>query len=85
MNCCCSMAAAPFLCFWKNEAHVHTDKCSCCRSEASKFMDSKMRPLWCVWQNMDATGPDVYMMYKNGDGEQRVRRAARWDTERIMR
>ena len=31
-------------------------------------MDSKMRPLWCVWQNQDESGHDIYMMYKNGDG-----------------
>ena len=31
-------------------------------------MDSKMRPLWLVWENYDAFGEDVYLMYKRGDG-----------------
>ena len=38
------------------------------RTDSSKFMDSKMRPLWCVWQNQDESGHDINMMYKNGDG-----------------
>ena len=42
--------------------------CLFTRTDSSKFMDSKMRPLWCVWQNQDESGHDIYMMYKNGDG-----------------
>ena len=40
-------------------ANVKLDKC--------KFMDSKMKPLWMVYQNSDPDGADVYQIYKNGD------------------
>lgn len=30
-------------------------------------MDSKMRPLWIVFQNWDMHGDDVYVIMKNGD------------------
>ena len=31
-------------------------------------MDSKKRPLWLVWENQDDEGPDLFIMYKKGDG-----------------
>ena len=33
-----------------------------------KVMDSKMRPLWLVFQNQDGLGDDVLQIFKNGDG-----------------
>jgi phosphatidylinositol-4,5-bisphosphate 3-kinase len=30
-------------------------------------MDSKMRPLWIVYENADSNGEDIYMIFKNGD------------------
>lgn len=30
-------------------------------------MDSKMRPLWLVFENVDAFGDDVYLILKHGD------------------
>ena len=30
-------------------------------------MDSKMRPLWIVFENDDPYGDDVYLIFKNGD------------------
>lgn len=30
-------------------------------------MDSKMRPLWIVFENSDRYGEDVYIIFKNGD------------------
>ncbi|XP_072379317.1 phosphatidylinositol 4,5-bisphosphate 3-kinase catalytic subunit beta isoform isoform X2 [Diabrotica undecimpunctata] len=41
--------------FW----HLRIDKC--------RVMDSKMRPLWIVFENSDAYGEDVYIIFKNGD------------------
>jgi len=35
--------------------------------EKCKFMDSKMRPLYLVFQNHDNLGSDVYLIFKNGD------------------
>ncbi|XP_064610271.1 phosphatidylinositol 4,5-bisphosphate 3-kinase catalytic subunit delta isoform-like [Liolophura sinensis] len=35
--------------------------------EKCKFMDSKKRPLWLVWKNADPSGPDINILYKNGD------------------
>ena len=32
-------------------------------------MDSKMKPLWLVWENFDPFGADAFIMYKKGDGE----------------
>ena len=31
-------------------------------------MDSKKRPLWLEWTNADPKGPNILIMYKNGDG-----------------
>ena len=33
-----------------------------------KIMDSKKRPLWLEWTNADPKGPNILIMYKNGDG-----------------
>ncbi|XP_059475620.1 phosphatidylinositol 4,5-bisphosphate 3-kinase catalytic subunit beta isoform [Neocloeon triangulifer] len=38
---------------------VIVDKC--------RVMDSKMKPLWIVFQNADIHGNDIYIIYKNGD------------------
>ncbi|KAH9510277.1 Phosphatidylinositol 4,5-bisphosphate 3-kinase catalytic subunit delta isoform [Bulinus truncatus] len=35
--------------------------------ENCKFMTSKKRPLWLVWSNEDNLGPDIQIIYKNGD------------------
>ncbi|XP_061163254.1 phosphatidylinositol 4,5-bisphosphate 3-kinase catalytic subunit delta isoform-like [Saccostrea echinata] len=32
-----------------------------------KIMDSKKRPLWLEWTNADPKGPNILIMYKNGD------------------
>jgi len=32
-------------------------------------MDSKMKPLWLVFENEDKTGQDVYQIFKHGDGK----------------
>ena len=37
--------------------------------EKCKVMDSKMRPLWVVFQNQDTLGDDIQQIFKNGDGE----------------
>ena len=34
-----------------------------------KFMDSKMRPLYLVFENTDELGDLVRIIFKNGDGE----------------
>ncbi len=33
------------------------------------MMDSKMRPLWMVYENDDDMGPPTTLIFKNGDGE----------------
>ncbi|XP_059138757.1 phosphatidylinositol 4,5-bisphosphate 3-kinase catalytic subunit delta isoform-like [Physella acuta] len=35
--------------------------------EKCTFMNSKKRPLWLVWSNADNIGPDIQIIYKNGD------------------
>ena len=30
-------------------------------------MDSKMKPLWIVFENVDSHGDDIYVIFKNGD------------------
>lgn len=30
-------------------------------------MDSKMKPLWIVFENDDLHGDDIYVIFKNGD------------------
>ncbi|KAJ8980774.1 hypothetical protein NQ317_016025 [Molorchus minor] len=43
----------------RGEVGIRMDKC--------RIMDSKMRPLWIVFENCDAYGDDVYIIFKNGD------------------
>jgi len=38
------------------------------RPEKCKFMDSKMKPLWLVFENADRDGKDIYQIFKHGDG-----------------
>ncbi|XP_065186967.1 phosphatidylinositol 4,5-bisphosphate 3-kinase catalytic subunit beta isoform-like [Sycon ciliatum] len=40
---------------------------ACVKLDKCKFMDSKMKPLWMVYENADPEGADVYQIYKNGD------------------
>ncbi|XP_042908951.1 phosphatidylinositol 4,5-bisphosphate 3-kinase catalytic subunit delta isoform [Parasteatoda tepidariorum] len=35
--------------------------------EKCKFLDSKMRPLWLAFENIDTYGKDVFLIFKNGD------------------
>ncbi|XP_062699657.1 phosphatidylinositol 4,5-bisphosphate 3-kinase catalytic subunit beta isoform-like [Aedes albopictus] len=42
-------------------------RCKAVRKEKCKVMDSKMRPLWIVYQNSDMNGDDINMIFKNGD------------------
>lgn len=42
-------------------------RCKAVRPEKCKVMDSKMRPLWIVYQNSDMNGDDINMIFKNGD------------------
>ena len=37
------------------------------RVDKCKVMDSKMRPLWIVFENDDSYGDDIYVIFKNGD------------------
>ena len=40
------------------------------RVDRCKFMDSKMRPLWMVFENVDELADDIRILFKNGDGEE---------------
>ncbi|EDV91090.1 phosphatidylinositol 4,5-bisphosphate 3-kinase catalytic subunit delta isoform [Drosophila grimshawi] len=42
-------------------------RCSRVTPDKCKVMDSKMRPLWVVFENIDQTASDVYIIFKNGD------------------
>lgn len=37
------------------------------RTEKCRVMDSKMKPLWIVFENVDSHGDDIYVIFKNGD------------------
>lgn len=39
------------------------------RVDNCKFMDSAMKPLWLEWNNGDRFGPDIKIIFKNGDGK----------------
>jgi hypothetical protein len=39
------------------------------RIEGCNVMDSKMRPLWMVFENDDEMGAPTTLIFKNGDGE----------------
>lgn len=38
-----------------------------CSSDECKFKDSKMAPLWLVFENGDSHGKKIYLLYKYGD------------------
>lgn len=42
-------------------------RCKKLRTDKCKVMDSKMRPLWFVYENADMHGDDIYIIFKNGD------------------
>lgn len=42
-------------------------RCRSVRTDKCKVMDSKMRPLWIVFENVDSHGEDVDVIFKNGD------------------
>lgn len=37
------------------------------RAEKCRIMDSKMKPLWLVFENADTFGEDIYVIMKHGD------------------
>lgn len=42
-------------------------RCKSIKAEKCKVMDSKMRPLWIVFENADMHGEDICVIFKNGD------------------
>ncbi|XP_065644549.1 phosphatidylinositol 4,5-bisphosphate 3-kinase catalytic subunit beta isoform isoform X2 [Hydra vulgaris] len=42
-------------------------KLKCLRVEKCKYMDSKKKPLWLVFENVDEGADDVVIIFKNGD------------------
>nr|CAD7257042.1 unnamed protein product [Timema shepardi] len=42
-------------------------RCKSVRTEKCRVMDSKMRPLWIVFENDDPYGDDIFIIFKNGD------------------
>lgn len=42
-------------------------RCKRVRMEKCRVMDSKMRPLWVVFENDDVYGDDIYIIFKYGD------------------
>lgn len=42
-------------------------RCSGVTPDRCKVMDSKMRPLWVVFENADVNASDVHIIFKNGD------------------
>ncbi|XP_017084923.1 phosphatidylinositol 4,5-bisphosphate 3-kinase catalytic subunit delta isoform [Drosophila eugracilis] len=42
-------------------------RCSGLTPDRCKVMDSKMRPLWVVFENADTNSNDVHIIFKNGD------------------
>ncbi|KAL1502865.1 hypothetical protein ABEB36_007943 [Hypothenemus hampei] len=42
-------------------------RCSKIRISECRVMDSKMKPLWIVYENSDRYGEDIYVIFKNGD------------------
>ncbi|XP_066998274.1 phosphatidylinositol 4,5-bisphosphate 3-kinase catalytic subunit delta isoform [Anabrus simplex] len=42
-------------------------RCKRIRADKCRVMDSKMRPLWLVFENDDPYGDDIYIIFKNGD------------------
>ena len=39
------------------------------RVNKCKYMDSKKKPLFLVFENADPGADDVYILFKNGDGD----------------
>lgn len=44
-----------------------TLRCKTVKPESCKVMDSKMRPLWIVFENSDRYADDICVIFKNGD------------------
>lgn len=42
-------------------------RCNGVKPDKCKVMDSKMRPLWIVFENADNNCNDIYIIFKNGD------------------
>ena len=42
-------------------------RCKEVRNEKCKVMDSKMKPIWTVYENIDPHGEDINIIFKNGD------------------
>lgn len=42
-------------------------RCKEVRSDKCKVMDSKMKPIWTVYENVDQHGEDINIIFKNGD------------------
>lgn len=42
-------------------------RCRSIKVDKCKVMDSKMRPLWIVFENSDLHGDDICVIFKNGD------------------
>ncbi|XP_076265389.1 phosphatidylinositol 4,5-bisphosphate 3-kinase catalytic subunit delta isoform-like isoform X2 [Rhynchophorus ferrugineus] len=42
-------------------------RCNAIKIEQCRIMDSKMKPLWIVYENFDRHGDDIYLIFKNGD------------------
>lgn len=42
-------------------------RCKEVRNEKCKVMDSKMKPIWTVYENVDQHGEDINIIFKNGD------------------
>ncbi len=47
-------------------------------------MDSKMRPIWIVFQNEDSNGDNVAEIFKNGDGKHSRREACTHICDRLQ-
>lgn len=42
-------------------------RCKTVRRDKCKVMDSKMKPIWTVYENIDQHGEDINIIFKNGD------------------
>ena len=42
-------------------------RCKEVRGDKCKVMDSKMKPIWTVYENVDQHGEDIHIIFKNGD------------------
>jgi len=42
-------------------------RCKVVKREKCKVMDSKMKPIWTVYENVDSHGEEVNIIFKNGD------------------